>query len=1498
MAPIMDIFSVGFFQRSGCCRGPAAGWDCELGFGGEVVYGVAALMCSVWLAHQFAWAVDVDFKLPYVVVRQLASTAVLLIIEWFIRPLYNKYGVQFVWMLLLGHHPHVYTPRDALPPPPRQRRRRRKDDETRADMKAAAANGFPSFSTAAAAPAVAAPSTGGTVSVRQRQAAAATAAALPPLTSRSGSTATTNCQGAGSGAVRGLSGCEHSAAVTAAAATTAASYGSGSGSTQGRTITVISAAPTASVAAPMAMTSPLASAVSSSLDNGGDGGGFGAGQLPQEAPGACATADADPGPVPPPQQHSGPVLLQPATAAVSPNAERQICRTVDAEVAPAEPRPAAGSDRLSNLAKPESYMAFHRTTVAAAAGGCSAAAAQLLGTTATLAAPAAFTGTTLAAAAAARPLRGYVGRTRLLSTTVKIRGVHLADVPAGYQQRIAAVLAAADLELEGVYLRAGCIELVVDARSWNARPGGDAAAAAGAGDVSRRTQRSGWAEIHVPGRAESGAHPPPQGQHGPGGGGGGGQQAALAVEASGGGDDNNGSGSNPHHVKLLSAAALAAAPPPPPVPQMYDSGNGAAGGGYGLGGGKAVDVGELIRALHLRQDGLSVEHSGSLTDLCRESDDVLTRNGGGAAAAAAAPPPPTWEANGSDSITMDPSAPVVQGMNAATAVAAVPLPPQLLSVSPRVLQTRSAAAAAAAAASSATTIVELVLLVACPGDRVPELLVRSHGAFIPGTVTSCVSVGAPAGVSLPLRDVLMCTVALPLAALPDEPGVLMVEVRWAGETHGSALPLLLADDAALAAELQAAVEDWRGPPLELEDLLLDFACFLLHTNCMLRPTAGGALAAYDVYDSFIYEGASAPFAVMRDRVSELGLHMLAWMDSCLSGWGCAMRRLQTSLAALGVSSAAIEEVRRAAQQRVYQHQHQYQYQPQQLADQQHFPQLPHRGQSYGDYYELVNQEQQRRGGGGGGGGPVPSPHDDELYDDVRCADNRKAAGLAARQVFTAAAAAAVGGGGGVRHAVHDMPAATPGASAPLGYMPGTLTLQQSHQREERQTRSLAGTSSTISQLPAGGAAPASAASGPTAAASYGPVAVTAAAAAGQVHPAGLGTISSVSPAASSRSPSPSSSASSSSSYVSTCSTASLAHVVPAGQYEASTATTATATTATATTATATGTDMITPTTTVAAVATVTCTATATAAQTLTSTFSKSPSKCGGVGRNDPRVASNKWFTKSKKKKKQQLPEPEQQPAPLSSFLQLISDAARGEAAAAAAARCRCGSAVGFRRRVTWAVRAVQEDTAAAGVKGVLRVALDWGRAVRSEYSCLVAAGYRAFVVEYTAQMVYAINIFTTIWFLILALPQLLMSSLAGCLIAWGGVPAAAGFRSYQLSAAAFIVDGIVHIAASMVRPTPALLVALVRMPVHMATWTKLGGTFGFRWAVVRAAALACLSVTASVGCHAYLLVGVYRRRYGNAAAAAAAAAANVAASTAAAPPPPVAASRELRPKRE
>ncbi|GIM06737.1 hypothetical protein Vretimale_10992 [Volvox reticuliferus] len=60
----------------------------------------------------------------------------------------------------------------------------------------------------------------------------------------------------------------------------------------------------------------------------------------------------------------------------------------------------------------------------------------------------------------------YVPRVRLMTTHIKVHGAQPDQLQSGYTQRLENVATAAGQRLMGVYVRAGCIELVLDSADW------------------------------------------------------------------------------------------------------------------------------------------------------------------------------------------------------------------------------------------------------------------------------------------------------------------------------------------------------------------------------------------------------------------------------------------------------------------------------------------------------------------------------------------------------------------------------------------------------------------------------------------------------------------------------------------------------------------------------------------------------------------------------------------------------------------------------------------------------------------------------------------------------------------------------------------------------------------------------------------------------------------------------------------------------------------------
>ncbi|GLI60129.1 hypothetical protein VaNZ11_002197 [Volvox africanus] len=77
---------------------------------------------------------------------------------------------------------------------------------------------------------------------------------------------------------------------------------------------------------------------------------------------------------------------------------------------------------------------------------------------------------------ARRPV--YVPRVRLVTTHIKVHGAQPDQLQSGYTQRLENVVSAVGQRLIGVYVRAGCIELVLDSADWGDGKSSDA------GDIS------------------------------------------------------------------------------------------------------------------------------------------------------------------------------------------------------------------------------------------------------------------------------------------------------------------------------------------------------------------------------------------------------------------------------------------------------------------------------------------------------------------------------------------------------------------------------------------------------------------------------------------------------------------------------------------------------------------------------------------------------------------------------------------------------------------------------------------------------------------------------------------------------------------------------------------------------------------------------------------------------------------------------------------------------
>lgn len=150
-----------------------------------------------------------------------------------------------------------------------------------------------------------------------------------------------------------------------------------------------------------------------------------------------------------------------------------------------------------------------------------------------------------------------------------------------------------------------------------------------------------------------------------------------------------------------------------------------------------------------------------------------------------------------------------------------------------------------------------------------------------------------ASTPVPQPVVLEVCVSFLEACLPDNPGLLLVEVRAPGKVAGTCLPVLLLDDHAAAAELQAAVEAaeaggvGRGTAQEWDDVFYDMSYFLQHTHALALPAAAAAAGASDgdggSGGGCGSDGEEQEEQQQRMLVRELGMHLLGWLRSTPTG---------------------------------------------------------------------------------------------------------------------------------------------------------------------------------------------------------------------------------------------------------------------------------------------------------------------------------------------------------------------------------------------------------------------------------------------------------------------------------------------------------------------------------------------------------------------------------------------------------------------------------------
>ncbi|KAG2453354.1 hypothetical protein HYH02_001578 [Chlamydomonas schloesseri] len=298
--------------------------------------------------------------------------------------------------------------------------------------------------------------------------------------------------------------------------------------------------------------------------------------------------------------------------------------------------------------------------------------------------------------------------------------------------------------------------------------------------------------------------------------------------------------------------------------------------------------------------GKDVSGSGDGSGLALAASGLARSAGAGASASgsgAAAPAAATRGGNNSSSSSLDwcailavrPRVLCRQGLPCAAAAAcpdvSVAQPPLarlsvdlcLLSQSEGDLPDQRAGGAAAVALQRGSALAAGPPELPAP----PEVLVRSQGRCLPLAVSLRACGGAPGaggaaaavgGVDVdggdtarpqavpapqarPQLQRCVLTAEVGLQALPELPGLLLLEVRMPHQARGSVVPVLLVDDPRVAAEVGELADSWQGAAEELRDVLLDLGCFTHHVH-----RAAGCLLAAALDDSSAPPGppAAAP----------------------------------------------------------------------------------------------------------------------------------------------------------------------------------------------------------------------------------------------------------------------------------------------------------------------------------------------------------------------------------------------------------------------------------------------------------------------------------------------------------------------------------------------------------------------------------------------------------------------------------------------------------------
>ncbi|EFJ51728.1 hypothetical protein VOLCADRAFT_87483 [Volvox carteri f. nagariensis] len=204
------------------------------------------------------------------------------------------------------------------------------------------------------------------------------------------------------------------------------------------------------------------------------------------------------------------------------------------------------------------------------------------------------------------------------------------------------------------------------------------------------------------------------------------------------------------------------------------------------------------------------------------------------------------------------------------------------------------AAAAASIPDSSAPAAEAPPSAPPPPPPLPEVLVRCQGTYLQSKVNHC-SGGGTADAAAASGTV---SYNVELLELPSRgPGLLLVELRW-GAVLEPAVPVLVLDDAAVASELQLAVEqisrhtagggDDNGggegstasAVNDVDDLLLDLGAWLAHVSADSSTEAAAEPMPYMPYNAAV----------------TLATHLLRHAEAC--GWTATATWLRRDLGTL------------------------------------------------------------------------------------------------------------------------------------------------------------------------------------------------------------------------------------------------------------------------------------------------------------------------------------------------------------------------------------------------------------------------------------------------------------------------------------------------------------------------------------------------------------------------------------------------------------------------